>query len=123
MSLEYPAVNFKISRLTRLLSAEVMTKGKADGASAADGEAGAGEGRGRQPVGARNPSQASRDLMKNFLGKNTPKRGREDWAASPQPDQAAKRATQRDDEEDSPSWWTWRIPKQRTQRRSHGRRG
>lgn len=102
MSLEYPAVNFKISRLTRLLSAEVMTKGKADGASAADGEAGAGEGRGKQPVGARNPSQASRDLMKNFLGKNTPKRGREDWAASPQPDQAAKRATQRDDEEDSP---------------------
>jgi hypothetical protein len=76
MSLEYPAVNFKISRLTRLLSAEVMTKGKADAASAVDGAA--GEGRvSRQSVGTKNPSQASRNLMKNFLSKTTPKRG---WA-------------------------------------------
>ncbi len=40
------------------------------------------------------------EIMKNFLSKiaNT-KRGREDWAASPRPDQVAKRVTQRGEEE------------------------
>ncbi len=58
-------------------------------------------GGGKQQAGVKHPSQASRDLMKNFLNK-TPnqKRGREDWATSPRPDHVAKRTTQREDEEE-----------------------
>ena len=118
MSRDFPAVNFKISRLTRLLTADTVMKGREDAVDAEALAAGDGEGRGPQqtsaadtatatkagkapPGGARNASQASRDLMKNFLSK-TPitKRGREDWAASPRPEQAAKRTTQREDEEE-----------------------
>ncbi len=47
------------------------------------------------------PSQASRDLMKNFLSKTPAKRGRDEWAASPRPEQDAKRASQREEEDDS----------------------
>jgi hypothetical protein len=52
-------------------------------------------------MGVKQPSQASRDFMKNFLNM-TPnqKRGREDWAASLWPGQAAKRTTQRGDKEE-----------------------
>ncbi len=38
MSQDFPIVNFKISRFTRLLSADSMTKGKGDNA-ASDGAA------------------------------------------------------------------------------------
>ncbi len=113
MSRDFPIVNFKISRFTRLLSADSMTKGKGDNAAsdgaaigdeeerpqtAAGDTAARGVG-GKQQAGAKQPSQASRDLMKNFLNK-TPnqKRGREDWSASPRPDQVAKRTAQRGDE-------------------------
>jgi hypothetical protein len=112
MSREYPTVSFKISRLTRLLNVDSMTREK--GAAASDGAAvtGDGDGRGLQPAagaaaksggakppaGLKNPSQASRDLMKNFLSK-TPKRGRDDWTASPRPDQASKRTSQRDEDD------------------------
>ena len=122
MSRDFLGVNFKISRFTRLLTAEgTMTRKGSEtvaevSAAMRDGEdrssqqaaaaeaatAGKGGGGGKAPAtGVRNPSQASRDLMANFLSK-TPitKRGREDWAASPRPDQAAKRATQRGEEED-----------------------
>ncbi len=47
MPLEYPAVNYKIPRPTRLLSADVFTKGKED-AVAVDEEAAAGNGTGPQ---------------------------------------------------------------------------
>ncbi len=40
-------------------------------------------------TGAKNPSQASRDLIKNFLSKTNTKREREDWAASIWPNQVA----------------------------------
>ena len=113
MSRDFPIVNFKISRFTRLLSADSMTKGKGDNAAsdgaaigdeeerpqmAAGDTAARGVG-GKQQAGVKQPSQASRDLMKNFLNK-TPnqKRGREDWSASPRPDQVAKRTAQRGDE-------------------------
>jgi hypothetical protein len=117
MSRDFPSVNFKISRFTRLLNADSMTKGKGDN-SAPDGATTTGDedlrpqtavgdtaakgGGGKQQAGVKHPSQASRDLMKNFLSK-TPnqKRGREDWSASPRPDQAAKRTTQRGDEDDN----------------------
>jgi hypothetical protein len=36
--------------------------------------------------------------MKNFFNK-TPKRGRDDWMASPRPDQAPKRTSQRDEDD------------------------
>jgi hypothetical protein len=111
MSRDFPSVNFKISRFTRLLNADSMTKGKGDniapdGATTTGdedprpqtvaGDTAAKGGGGKQQAGVKHPSQASRDLMKNFLTTKTPnqKRGREDWSASPRPDQAAKRTTQ-----------------------------
>jgi hypothetical protein len=116
MSRDFPTVNFKISRFTRLLNVDGMTKGKGDNIASdraaatgdedcphmAAGDTAAKGGGGKQQAGVKHPSQASRDLMKNFLSK-TPnqKRGREDWAASPRPDQAAKRTTQRKDKEDN----------------------
>ncbi len=87
MSRDFPTVNFKISRFTRLLNADGMTKGKGDNV-ASDGAMATGEGDlrpqtaagdtvakgggGKQQAGVKHPSQASRDLMKNFLTK-TPK--------------------------------------------------
>ncbi len=84
----YPTVKFKISRLTRLLNMESMTKGK--GAVAAfDGAAVTGYRNGSQlgaanmatktigskpSKGVKNPLQMSRDLKENSLSK-TPKRG------------------------------------------------
>jgi hypothetical protein len=117
MSRGFPIVNFKISRFTRLLNVDGMTKGTGDNAASggatatgdeecrpqmAAGDAAAKGGGGKQQAGVKHPSQASRDLMKNFLSK-TPnqKRGREDWSASPRPDQTAKRTTQRGDEKDN----------------------
>jgi hypothetical protein len=121
MSREYRGFDFKISRFTRLLTSEDSmskkgsekaaevaledegSRGLEQAAAAEVATVGKGSGGGGKatPAGARNPSQASRDLMKNFLSK-TPisKRGREDWAASPRPEQAAKRTTQRGDDED-----------------------
>ena len=90
MSRDFPIVNFKISRFTRLLSADSMTKGKGDNAAsdgavigdeeerpqmAAGDTAARGVG-GKQQAGVKQPSQASRDLMKNFLNK-TPQTRRE----------------------------------------------
>jgi hypothetical protein len=119
MSRDFPAVNFKISRFTRLLTPDTVMRGRGEDAAEAEAPgARDGEGRGPQQTsaadtatvtkggkaplgGARSASQASRDLMKNFLSKtpNT-KRGREDWTASPRPEQAAKRSTQREEEEE-----------------------
>ncbi len=110
-------MNFKISRFPRLLNLDSMTKGKGD-AVTSDGETAIGDeegclqptagdvavkgGRGKQQVWVKHPSQASRDLMKNFLNKTiNQKRGREGWTASPRPDQAAKRTTQREDGDDN----------------------
>ncbi len=85
----YPTVNFKISRLTRLLNMDSMTKGK--GAVAAADRAAVTRARdciGSQPgaanmvaktigsktsKGVKNPLQMSRDLKENSLSK-TPKR-------------------------------------------------
>jgi hypothetical protein len=94
MSRDFPTVNFKISRFTRLLNMDGMAKGKGDNAASdgatstgeeecrpqmAAGETAAKGGGGKQQAGVKHPSQASRDQMKNFLSK-TPyqKRGRED---------------------------------------------
>ncbi len=52
----------------------------------------------KPPAGLKNPLQVSRDLMKNFLSK-TPIRGRDDRTASPRPDQAPKRTSQRDEDD------------------------
>jgi hypothetical protein len=81
MSRERLVVDFKLARFTRLLAGPAeMTKGsKGETATAETAKA----------------TQASRNLMKNFLkaaATPTVKRGRDDWAASPRPDQAAKKA-------------------------------
>ena len=105
MSRELVSVDFKLSRLTRLFIGTEMTKGKeADTAAVpptADQETvrqtAAETGRGSSKPAV---SQASKDLMKSFLGGKNQKRGREDWAASPKSDQAAKRAPARQEEEE-----------------------
>jgi hypothetical protein len=50
MSREYPTVNFKISRLTRLLNMDSMTREKGAAASDRAAVTGYGDGRGLQPV-------------------------------------------------------------------------
>jgi hypothetical protein len=98
-----------------------MTKGKADVAAATEGEAGEGEGYSRQPVGAKYPTLVSRDLMKNFLGKTTPREeGRNGQPLHSlirprrEPPRGKMRATMS-------SWWILMTHIQKTQLRSHGK--
>ena len=117
MSKEKSVIDFKLARFTRLITGPAeMTKGsKGDAAAATTATEGAGATQasattatatapGGKTTGDKGGnSQASRNLMKNFLtAAATPpvKRGRDEWAASPRPDQAAKRAQQKGDEDD-----------------------
>ena len=121
MSKGKAAIDFKLARFTRLLTGPAeMTKGSKGDAAATTTAADSGEAPqatattataaassapgGKTTVDKGGSSQASRNLMKNFLtaAAATPpvKRGRDEWAASPKPDQAAKRTQQKEDEDD-----------------------
>jgi hypothetical protein len=115
MSRERLVVDFKLARFTRLLArpaemtkggkgetavvetAKVMDEAAAPQVAATTVTMAATTTKGKNVEDRSRAMQASRNLMKNFLKAiATPpvKRGRDNWAASPRPDQVAKEALQ-----------------------------
>ncbi len=108
--------DFKLARFTRLLAgrAEMTKGGKGETAAAETAKATVDVAApqaaammaataGKNVEDRSGATQASRNLMKNSLkAVATPpiKRGRDEWAASPRPDQVAKKALQGGEEDD-----------------------